>query len=223
MCLHSLGFQSVRQGAVVFFGCWGECSSWLLFSAIHPCPCRRAVFSACVHPVSCLVRLIGVQVAPRALAFLAGLRMRSVFPVRILQFARIVPSPSVPALLCLLVCRLPCVLCILLILSSGGLPCSLLGSPAEPLAPLLSGSGSSVPSSPMSHPLPELPADSSRIDALSKAAFWHAEMACHRSMVIAGHRGNVPTPPCSVQERTSVHRLVGCEAVVSGAQASAGR
>ena len=35
--------------------------------------------------------------------------------------------------------------------------------------------------------------------------------------------GNVPTPPCSVQEQTSVHRLVGCEAVVSGAQASAGR
>ena len=34
---------------------------------------------------------------------------------------------------------------------------------------------------------------------------------------------NVPTPPCSVQEWTSVHRLVGCEAVVSGVQASAGR
>ena len=31
------------------------------------------------------------------------------------------------------------------------------------------------------------------------------------------------SPPCSVQEQTSVHRLVGCEAVESGAQASAGR
>ena len=35
--------------------------------------------------------------------------------------------------------------------------------------------------------------------------------------------GNVPTPPCSVQEWTSVHRIVGCEAVVLGVQASAGR
>ena len=33
---------------------------------------------------------------------------------------------------------------------------------------------------------------------------------------------NVPTPPCLVQEWTSMHRLVGCEAVVLGVQASAG-
>ena len=33
----------------------------------------------------------------------------------------------------------------------------------------------------------------------------------------------MPTPPCPEQERTSLHRLVGCEAVEMGAQASAER
>ena len=41
----------------------------------------------------------------------------------------------------------------------------------------------------MSCPLPELPTDSSCVDVLSEAAFWHTEMARHHSMVIAGHRG----------------------------------
>ena len=156
---------------------------------MNPCPCRRAVFSARVRPVSCPVQFVGVQVAPRALAFLAGSRMRSALLARILPSARVVPSPSAPVLLCLLVCRPSCVLSVLLIPSSGGLPRSLPGSPAEPLAPLPSGSGPGAPPSPMSRPLPELPADSSRVDALSEAAFWRAEMARHRSMVIAGHRG----------------------------------
>ena len=40
----------------------------------------------------------------------------------------------------------------------------------------------------MLRPLPELPADSSCVEALSEAAFWHREMAHHCSMVIAGHR-----------------------------------
>ena len=47
----------------------------LLFSGFHPCPCRWAVFSTCVCPVICLVQFTGVQVAPCALAFLAGLCM----------------------------------------------------------------------------------------------------------------------------------------------------
>ena len=115
--------------------------------------------------------------------------MRSVLLAQILPFARAVPSPSAPVLLCLLICHPPCVLCDLLIPFSGGLPRSLPGSLAEPVAPLPFGLGSGTPPSPMLHPLPELPADSSRIDALSEAAFWRAEMACHRSMVIAGHHG----------------------------------
>ena len=115
--------------------------------------------------------------------------MQSVLLARILPSVRVVPSPSAPALLCLLVCHPPCVLCVLLIPSSGGLPHSLPSSLAEPLAPLPSGLGSGAPPSPMSRPLPELPADDSRVDVLSEAAFWRMEMAHHRSMVIAGHRG----------------------------------
>ena len=98
----------------------------------------------------------------------------------------VAPSPSVFVLLCLLVCCPICLLYVLLILFSGGLPCFLQGSLAEPLAPLPSSSGG--PPSPMSCPLPELPTDSSHVGALSEAVFWCGEMACHRSMVIASHR-----------------------------------
>ena len=72
---------------------------------------------------------------------------------------------------------------------SGGLPRSSQVSPAEPSVPLPSTSGVGAPSSPMLRPLPELPADSGRVELLSEAAFWRGEMARHRSMVVAGHRG----------------------------------
>ena len=105
----------------------------------------------------------------------------------ILPSAHVVPSLGALALLCLLVCRLSCVLCVPLIPSSGGLPHSSQGSLVEPLAPLPSSSGSSTPPSPMSCPLPELPADSSHIEVLSEAAFWCGEMVRHHSMVISSH------------------------------------
>ena len=41
----------------------------------------------------------------------------------------------------------------------------------------------------MSCPLPELSADSGQVELLSKATFWHGEMARHHSMVVASHRG----------------------------------
>ena len=166
------------------------CVPLFLFSSPYFFPSRRPVLDACARLAICLAWSIGVRVVLRAPVFLVGLRMQSAVLALIPPFVNIVPSPNALVLLFPVVSgpRLFLVRPVLFLLL-GGLPRSSQVSLVEPSVPLPSTSGIGAPSSPMSHLLPELSADSGRVELLSKATFWRGEMACHRSMVVTGHWG----------------------------------